>query len=455
MILRTALLLFIIIFFSLINRAQDSVSFSFDDFISLVKSNHPIIQRASNAVKLASADLQKARGSFDPKMSHETNAKNFNDKEYYQLSNTALKIPTWFGIELKGGYELNRGDYLNGENLTPGSGLWYGGISLPVGKNLFIDERRKTLRQAKIMREQSELEQRMIVSDLILHASEAYWNWYHAFHVLKINLLGIELAEQRLTAVKISADLGENAKIDTLEATLMRDYRKLEFEQSKADLIYHRALLEIYLWGANEVPLELVDNAFPPKVSLTPFIYHNISADSTVWISNYDYKLEYLAIEEKYRKEMLKPELDVIYNPLLQPSGNGFLPFSAANMKFGITASMPIFLRKERGELSAVKVKQYNTVIDQEIKRRELENKIGAVRSVCLNYENQSDIQNEVIFASKQMRDAELVKFDLGESSLFLVNTREMKYLESLLKQIELTKKLLIYRSQYIWLTTV
>jgi outer membrane protein TolC len=437
------------------SKAQDSVSFSFEEFISQVKTNHPIMQRASNAVKLASADLLKARGSFDPKISHETHEKNFNDKEYYQLSNTALKIPTWFGVELKGGYEQNRGDFISGENQTPGSGLWYGGIAVPIGKNLFIDERRKILRQAKIMREQSELEQRMIVSDLVLHASQAYWDWYQAFHALKINLLGIELAEQRLEAVKISANLGEHAKIDTLEATLMKNYRKLELEQSKADLTYYKALLEIYLWGTDEVPLELAENAFPPKISLTPFIYHNISADSTLWVSNYDYKLEYLSIEERYRKEMLKPELDVVYNPLLQPTGNGFIPFSASNMKFGLTASMPIFLRKERGELNAVKVKQYNTVIDQEIKRRELENKIGAIRAVCQNLENQYVIQNEVILASKEMRDAELIKFDLGESSLFLVNTREMKFLESLQKQIDLTKKLFIYRSQYIWLTAI
>jgi outer membrane protein TolC len=439
----------------LTTKAQDSISFTFDEYITQVKANHPVMQRASNAVKLASADLQKARGSFDPKLSHETNGKNFNKKEYYQLSNTALKIPTWFGVEIKGGYEQNRGDFISGENQTPGSGLWYGGISVPVGKNLFIDERRKMLRQAKIIREQSELEQRMIVSDLILHASEAYWDWYQAFHAVKINLLGIELAEQRLSAVKISANLGEHAKIDTLEATLMRDYRKLELEQSKADLSYYKALLEVYLWAPDEVPLELAENAFPPKITLSPFIYHNITADSTVWVSNYDYKLEYLAIEERYRKEMLKPELDVIYNPLLQPTGNGFMPFSASNMKFGLTASMPIFLRKERGELSSVKVKQYNTVIEQEVKRRELENKIGAVRAVCQNFENQYAIQNEVIFASKEMRDAELIKFDLGESSLFLVNTREMKFLESLQKQIDLTKKLFIYRSQYIWLTSI
>jgi outer membrane protein TolC len=434
--------------------AQDSVSFSYEDFISLVRENHPMVQQASNAVSLANADVLKSKGSFDPKLEHESNNKRFDDKNYYQLSNTAVKIPTWFGIEVKGGYEQNRGDFLSGENQTPGSGLWYGGISMPLGKNLFIDERRKMLKQAQTLREQSEVDQRIILSDLILSASESYWNWYRSYYLYSINVVGLNLAEERLKAVKVSAELGENAKIDTLEATLMRDYRKLELEQSRADAAYFKAIMEVYLWAPGIVPLELNDSVRPSKINITPSIYHNISPDSTVWISKFEYKLEYLAIEERYRKEMLKPEIDLVYNPLLQPTGNGFMPFSASNMKFGISASMPLFLRKERGELASIRVKQSNTALDKNLKRLELENKMEGIRKVCVNLEQQYTIQQDVINSSKKMRDAELLKFDIGESSLFLVNTREMKYLESLLKEVELVSKLNIYRAQYNWLTT-
>lgn len=435
-------------------KAQDSISFSYDEFISIVRSNHPLVEQASNAVQSANADLLKSKGAFDPKFEHESNTKRFNDKNYYQLSNTAVKIPTWFGIEVKGGYEQNRGDYLSGEHETPGSGLWYGGISVPIGKNLFIDERRKMLKQAQTLREQSELDQRIIISDLILSASESYWNWYRAHNLYSINILGVNLAEERLQAVRVSAEFGENAQIDTLEATLMRDYRKLELEQSKAEAQYYKAIMEVYLWGTGNIPLELNDSVKPQIVSITPSIYHNISVDSTVWISKYDYKLEYLAIEERFRKEMLKPQIDLVYNPLLQPTGNGFLPFSASNMKFGISASMPIFLRKERGDLVSVRIKQSNTEIDKTLKRLELNNKIEGVRTVCLNLEQQYLIQKDVINSSKKMRDAELLKFDIGESSLFLVNSREMKYLESLLKEVELISKLNVYRAQYNWLIT-
>jgi hypothetical protein len=434
--------------------SQGNTPFTFEEFIKVVRDNHPVMQKSELIKEAAEAYLLKAKGSFDPKIQHETEGKNFNDKNYYQLSHTALKIPTWFGIEVKGGYEINRGDYVSGEHQTPGSGLWYGGISMPIGKNLFIDERRKTLRQAQVMMDQSEIDQRIMQSDLMLHASEAYWDWYRAYHLLEISKEGLRLAEERLKAVKISAELGEHAQIDTLEASLQRDSRALELEQIKGLYVYYNAGIAVYLWNKDFVPLELKDDAFPPVTDSVVSIYHNVNTDTTVWMKQYDYKLELLKIEERYKKEQLKPEFNVVYNPILQPTGSGFLPFSSNNMKYGFNASFPIFLRKERGDLNALQVKQMDTELDRTVKSLELKNKLIAIRAIIEASEKQLEIQNTVIESSKKMRDAELIKFDLGESSLFLVNSRELKYLESKSKGVELMAKYRSYHAQLNWLQT-
>jgi hypothetical protein len=42
---------------------------------------------------------------------------------------------------------------------------------------------------------------------------------------------------------------------------------------------------------------------------------------------------------------------------------------------------------------------------------------------------------------SKRMLEAEKLKFDNGESSIFLINARENKWLESELKRIEIMNK--------------
>jgi hypothetical protein len=171
-------------------------------------------------------------------------------------------------------------------------------------------------------------------------------------------------------------------------------------------------------------------------------------------MKQYDYKLELLKIEERYKKEQLKPEFNVVYNPILEPTGSGFLPFSSNNMKYGFNASFPIFLRKERGDLNALQVKQMDTELDRTVKSLELKNKLIAIRAIIEASEKQLEIQNTVIESSKKMRDAELIKFDLGESSLFLVNSRELKYLESKSKGVELMAKYRSYHAQLNWLQT-
>jgi hypothetical protein len=49
--------------------------------------------------------------------------KQFKDTEYYSILNSSFKIPTWYGIEIKAGFEQNEGYYLNPENTVPNAGL--------------------------------------------------------------------------------------------------------------------------------------------------------------------------------------------------------------------------------------------------------------------------------------------------------------------------------------------
>ncbi len=55
---------------------------------------------------------------------------------------------------------------------------------------------------------------------------------------------------------------------------------------------------------------------------------------------------------------------------------------------------------------------------------------------------------NELVLnATKLLLDTENIKFQMGESSLFLINTRELKFIETELKQV--TLKVKFYNSIY------
>ena len=86
--------------------------------------------------------LRSSRGNFDPEIFHQINSKQYDGDLYYDLANGGLRIPTWFGIDVEGGLQQNEGNYINPENFLPDDGLWYAGLTIPVGRGLFIDERK-------------------------------------------------------------------------------------------------------------------------------------------------------------------------------------------------------------------------------------------------------------------------------------------------------------------------
>jgi len=99
--------------------------------------------------------------------------------------------------------------------------------------------------------------------------------------------------------------------------------------------------------------------------------------------------------------------------------------------------SLPLFLRKERGALKLSQLKLREAQLNLAQNTLELSNKIQGLEYTAEVVQKQSDMANRLVGDYKLLYNAEQVKFAQGESSLFLVNNRESKYIESILKQIK------------------
>jgi hypothetical protein len=155
----------------------------------------------------------------------------------------------------------------------------------------------------------------------------------------------------------------------------------------------------------------------------------------------YDLKLKDLVIERKLKIEMLKPQLTVNYN-LLQPAENLVsTQLSFSNYKWGATLYMPILLRKERSSLQISNFKIENTQIELQQKQRDLRTKQIQNRNEWTTHVNQAQTSLLVADNYKQLSAAERSLFDLGESSLFLINAREISYLSAQSKYLEYAAK--------------
>ena len=439
-------LLWLVPMYALANMDSSTV-LTFENFMGIVKKHHPMAQRAELQLIKGDAVLLESRGAFDPKLGTNFSQKYFEDKEYYGLLDGGLKIPTWYGLELNGGYEQNEGVFMNPENNTPGAGLWYAGVSLPLGKGLFIDERRTALRQAKLYRESTLLERQRMYNDLLFTAGKAYWDWFQAYHMRAVYEEAFQLASQRFVATKQSAVLGDRPYIDTLEAGIQVQNRSLNLQQADMKYLNATAMLSVYLWMEGSVPLDVDDNTVPVQLDEVsnrppPEIFDTL-IESHPELQLFQYQLKQLKVDQQWRREQLKPTINLKYNAINEPvNGNPYNGYSPNNYTWGLELGFPIFLRKERGTLRQVDLKLKETNMELTTKRASTYYNVQAAINEWTTTREQVELYTGTVQDYRMLLEGERTMFDAGESSVFMVNSREMGYFNAQLKLVELFAKI-------------
>ncbi|MDY2587459.1 TolC family protein [Winogradskyella aquimaris] len=421
----------------------------FDEYLGYVKKFHPIVKQAELVIDESQAKLLKSRGAFDPKFEVDYDRKKFSGTEYYDKLNGLFKIPTWYGIELKATFEENSGEYLNPEGFVPEDGLYSAGVKVPVAQGLLINDRMASLKQAKLFREQAKADRDIFVNNILYEASLSYFKWLQAYNELKLFENFLTNAELRYRGIERGAEVGERADIDVVEARIAINQRRLSLEQSKVKLMKAALELSTFLWLENNVPVELQPNVIPdvdsePIVDTT-FNINQLREDEVIVethpkMISLDYKLQSLEVDTRLKANKLLPKIDVEYNFITEVPEVA-RSFNTAEYKGGLNVSFPLFLRKERGDLRLAKLKMQDTEFEINATRVNLQNKINAIRQELDSYVTQNELVSQMVTDYSRMLEAEERKFILGESSLFLVNSRESKLIDGQLKAIEVQYK--------------
>lgn len=446
-----SLFLYIFSFIAFIANTQDSLKeFTYNEFIEVVKNYHPISYQANLVEEQGQAKIRKARGGFDPKIYGGLDQKYFQGKQYYSHLNTDLKIPTWFGVSFQAGYDNNEGYYLSNELNTPDEGLWHAGVTINLGNGLFIDKRRAELNQAKIYNESSAIEKRLILNQLYYDASVAYLDWVKAYEKYLIYSEALKNAELRLQAVKLSSQLGDKPAIDTLKALIQVQDRQIKLEQVNLDLNNKKAQLEVFLWQDGFVPLEIDSLVKPDDINLINFSDKqivNLNTDSLL-VNHPELKLaenevDIYKIDFRLKQEALKPVVELKYNALSGTYNNQTITdnYSMDNYNWGAKVVYPIFTRKERGDLKLTNLKLKSTEAKVKLKATTLKYKFESSANNLNSFTNQEKIYKSSVNNYKQLLDGELKLYSIGESSLFLVNTRDQNHIDSQIKLIDATYK--------------
>ena len=427
---------------------QDSVVLKFREFLGYVKKYHPVAKQAQLTIPIGQANLMKARGGFDPKIEVDYNRKEFKGTEYWDRLNATFKIPTWYGIELKGNFEQIQGEFTNPDEFLPDDGLYSLGISFSLADGFWINERMATLKRAKFFREQSKADQDLLVNKILYEASLAYFDWLRAYQDAEIFRDFLQNADRRFQGIKKSALAGDIAVIDTVEAKIAVQNRALSLEQARVKLIKRSLELSNFLW-LNDLPVELQPNVVPDSaleedidqtLEIMGKPLDSFTLENHPKIRSLEYKIDGLVVDKRLKANKLLPTLDVEYNFLTETPGNiGSLETN--EFKGGVVFSVPIFLRKERGDLKLAKFKLRDAEFERDNALVEIQNKVIAIYRELDSYTTQNQLIANLVRDYNTLLSAEERKFSFGESSLFLINSRESKLIDAYLKQNEVQNK--------------
>jgi outer membrane protein TolC len=282
--------------------------------------------------------------------------------------------------------------------------------------------------------------------------------------VYKILNDAVQVNEKRVALVKKAFHLGDRPAIDTTEAiTQLQNFQVL---RENAWMQFQNAGLElsVFLWAENDKPVVLPADIIPAKENAL----QNISSASLPVLNElleaalnnhpelmlYNYKLDALQVEKKLKFQELLPVFNFRYNQL----GKGYDVLKTAtgplfenNFQYGISLGIPLRLSAGRGEYRKAKLKITETQLSQNLKQVQVENKVKSYFNELVALKTQVAVQEKAYENFLRLQRAEETRFQIGESSLFLINARENKTLEALQKLQELKTKYLVSLNALQW----
>ncbi|MCE7062246.1 TolC family protein [Dyadobacter sp. CY343] len=426
--------------------------FTLHDLEQIVLANHPIVKQAGLLSEEARTKVQQAWGDFDPALKSGFNRKIFGNTEYYNNWSNELKVPLWLaGADLKIGYDRFVGENTNPETRTGIPGLAGLGLNVPLGQGLLIDARRNTLRQARVMVSYAEAEKIKEINAVWYDAVKSYWDWFYAYRQYTLIRDGADLAYRRFLFLKNQTLMGDKPAIDSVEAAITYQERSLQLEKIKVEMNNARLLMSNHLWNEREEPVEVPEKSVPQETEPpgsefyrnqleTLISYASTAHPQLLMLKNKGLQLQ---LERNYRREMLKPKLNVSASLITSRTDFGsyvpeYYDLRWNNYKLGVDFSFPLFLREQRGKLQEIKVRQQALRYDVQQTGREINTSILNAFNNLVAYESQLAIQNQSVQNQQILVDGELAKFELGESTLFLINSRETKLIDMKVKMAEL-----------------
>ena len=427
-------LIFLSILSSSAAAAQTNASLTLDDVLTAALRAFPGLLAAEQRKQAAAGEYQTAEGGFDTtlKLLNRWSVMGIYENQNYDVN---LEQPTAFGgTTFFGGWRRGTGDYpvYEGKSITADDGEVRIGVNIPLWRNREIDKRRASLQQAELGQLIASHEYDQALLEIRRLATHRYWDWVLAGQRLRITERLLAIAEHRnegiLERVK-AGDIPEFEALDNQRAIIERRERKIAAQR----MLEQSAIqLSLYLRGTDGQPLlpdpEQLPDGFPEQEPAVRTDFDEVVQTAKAQrpeLKKISAQSQQTEIERKLQENQRAPGVDLSLSSA-QDIGPGKDKLNRNEFYVGVNVDIPLQQRVAGGRAQVASANLQRLKWERHLLEDRVAAEVKDVLSALTAARKRLALSKDQQKAALQLEEGEQTRFELGESTLLVVNLREM-----------------------------
>ena len=422
----------------------DREHLTLDQVLQSVDQHYPPLRIALLEAPIAEADYLAAQGRFDLVLRSfvDTNSLGFYESRRFDVS--AEQPTAVWGTSFFTGYQASGGVFpsYDGKLQTNGLGEYRAGMRVPLFRDRALDSRRAELGKANLGRRLADLgiqQQRLVI---LQAATARYWNWVAAGRRFAVAQSILDMAVEREKILETAVDLGQLPRFEVLDNKRIIEQRRSQFVAGRRGL--EQASFDLSLFYRNDQgqpriasPAQLPP-AFPRPTGVDETqLERDITQalDRRPELARLVTQQDQVRLDQRLAENRRLPGLDFILS-YDRELGERRVPRGPNELRAGVSFELPLQRRTATGQAVAARTRVAQ--IDQRLQFQreqvsvEVRDAVSAVRAA---FEGANVLEAEVL-ATRQVEDAERLRYDLGESTLFVLNQRELQTADAQVREV-------------------
>lgn len=402
----------------------------------------PVLEQARQEVARARGEVLETQGAFDLKIKAEA----LTSRGYYDNDRMKSQLEQPFaplGLTTYGGYRAGRGLFApyDSKAQTLADGEFMAGIGLPLLRNRAIDGRRADRRVADLGVGVAERGLDKVRLAYFKEALAEYWDWVAAGQQQRIARDLLAIAEARDQQLVDAVALGQVAPVERIDNRRAILQRRSALVSAGRQVELKAIDVSLFLRGPMGEPVRPAPDNLPglPRPSLAEpepdeATEIRIALERRPDLQAIRLKRQQQEVDLQVVQNGILPAVD-LFSEVSRDYGSGPDSRRGTTLEAGVTFELPFQRRKATGKSLQVQAKLSG--LAQELRwaedqvRADVQDALSALRAARAVLE----VVTEEVAVARELEALERDRFDLGDSTQFLVNLRELASADAALRE--------------------